>query len=99
MLKAALDGGSIFVMVIFLVGIAVVFIGALRHIIPIAWATPDESISPVRANLIEFILVFAPLAVLLGLGLWMPKLLFATLNSAANIIATTGRIMSSGVTP
>ena len=99
MLKAALDGGSIFVMVIFLVGIAVVFIGALRHIIPIAWATPDESISPVRANLIEFFLVFAPLAVLLGLGLWMPKLLFTTLNSAANIIAITGSIMSPGVTP
>ena len=98
-LKAALDGGSIFVMVIFLVGIAVVFIGALRHIIPIAWATPDESISPVRANLIEFFLVFAPLAVLLVLGLWMPKLLFTTLNSAANIIAITGSIMSPGVAP
>ena len=44
-LKAAVDGGSIFVMLSFLVGIAVVFIGAFGHIIPIAWATPENRLT------------------------------------------------------
>ena len=97
-LKAALDSASIFVLVVFILGIGVVFVGALGHIIPIAWGTPDESIEPVRANFFEFFLVIAPMAVLLLLGLWMPKTLFAVLNSAANIIGnTSGTVSLSGV--
>ena len=97
-LKAAVDSASTFVLVVFILGIGVVFVGALGHIIPIAWGTPDATISPVRANFVELFLVIAPLAVLLLLGLWMPKTLFAVLNSAANIIGnTSGTVSLSGV--
>jgi len=91
-LKAALDGGSIFVLVVFLAGIGVVFVGALGHIIPIAWGPNDKSLKPVRANFFEYFLVIAPLAVLLLLGLWMPQTLFTVLNSAAGIISNNGGV-------
>ena len=93
-LKAAVDSASTFVLVVFILGIGVVFVGALGHIIPIAWGTPDATISPVRANFVELFLVIAPLAVLLLLGLWMPKTLFAVLTSAANIICNTSGTVS-----
>jgi formate hydrogenlyase subunit 4 len=72
------------------VGIGVVFVGALRHIIPIAWDISDETIPPQRANFFEYFLVIVPLAVLLLLGLWMPQTLFAVLHKAADIIVNTG---------
>jgi hydrogenase-4 component F len=99
-LKAAVGSSSIFVPVVFILGISIIFVGALGHIIPIAWGSPDTTALPVRANCWELFLVIAPLAVLLLLGLYMPKTLFSALNSAANIIGDTGFTVSlSGVWP
>jgi hydrogenase-4 component F len=97
MIKAAIDSASIFILVVFIIGVGVVFVGALGHVIPLVWGVPDESIAPVRANFLELFLVIAPLAVLLLLGLWMPKTLFAVLTSAADIIKNTSSITAASL--
>ena len=56
----------------FLAGGSIVFVGALRHAIAMAWGEPSPVFEPERAGKIEVLLVFAPLAILLILGLWMP---------------------------
>lgn len=90
LLKAAIDQKALISLILFLLGAGIVFVGALGHAIPLAWAKPHKLLQPVRANFIEFTLVFAPLAVLLLLGLWMPEILFTVLNNAADIIRNTG---------
>jgi hydrogenase-4 component F len=85
-LKAAMDGGSAWVTGLYLAGLAVVFIGALGHAIPLAWGKPETEQKPVRANLVERLLVLLPLCVLLILGLWMPSALRTALNGAADVI-------------
>ncbi|MDA8126824.1 MAG: proton-conducting transporter membrane subunit [Deltaproteobacteria bacterium] len=93
-LKAALQGGSLLVAAVFLAGIGVVFIGALSHLIPMVWGTPaDPSLRPARPSFLEYLLVAAPLAVLLLLGLWMPQTLFRVLNAAAGIVSPAGGIV------
>jgi hydrogenase-4 component F len=96
-IKAAIDSASIAVLVIFLVGIGVVFVGALRHVINIAWGTPDETLPRERANFFEYFLVILPLAVLLLLGLWMPQTLFGVLHKAADIITNTGIVTAASI--
>jgi hydrogenase-4 component F len=99
-IKAAMETASVLVLVVFLAGISVVFIGALGHVIPLVWGAPEKSIAPVRANIFELFLVIVPLAVLLLLGLWMPQTLFAVLNSAAGVIGNYGGASASiGVGP
>jgi hydrogenase-4 component F len=99
LIKAAVDSQAWVVLSLFLLGAGIVFVGALGHAIPLVWGTNRESYSPVKATFFEAFLVFAPLAVLLVLGLWIPKTLFTALNSAANIIGITGSVASSGVGP
>jgi hypothetical protein len=99
LVKAAVDAHAWVVLSIFLLGAGIVFVGALGHAIPLVWGTNQKSLKPVGANLFEAFLAFAPLAVLLVLGLWMPETLFTALNSAANIIGITGMAAASGVGP
>jgi len=99
LIKAAVDNQAWVVLSLFLLGAAIVFVGALGHAIPLVWGTNKESLAPVKANLFETFLVFAPLVVLLVLGLWMPKPLFTALNSAANVIGITGIAVVAGVGP
>lgn len=99
LVKAAVDSHAWVVLSLFLLGAGLVFVGALGHAIPLVWGTNHESRKPVKANFFEAFLVFAPLAVLLVLGLWMPKPLFTALNSAASIIGIAGSVTSSGVGP
>jgi hydrogenase-4 component F len=86
-LNAAMSGHSAWVAGLYLAGLAVVFIGALGHAIPMAWGKPETEEEPVRANPVERMLVLLPLCVLLILGLWMPPPLRTALNGAADIIA------------
>jgi hydrogenase-4 component F len=88
-LRTAVDAGNYPIAIAFLAGISVVFIGALRYAIPIAWK-PAES-TPVfpAASLLEHILVIVPLSVLLAMGIWMPPFLTAVFASAAAVLGGT----------
>jgi hydrogenase-4 component F len=101
LLKAAIDKGATVSLVLFLLGAGIVFIGALGHAIPLAWGRPHSTVPVLRTSVVDFILVFAPLAVLLLLGLWMPQPLQSALNASADIIRTTGSVSASslGVIP
>jgi hydrogenase-4 component F len=86
MLKAAVDKRAIFSLILFLAGGGVVFVGALRHAIAMAWGEPSPVVEPERGSIVEVFLVFAPLAILLVLGLWMPGSLLNILKQAASVL-------------
>lgn len=90
LLRAALDKGAFVSLILFLLGAGIVFVGALGHAIPLVWNKPQGEKKRLRTNACEFLLVFAPLAVLLLFGLWMPETVYFFLNTAADIIRNTG---------
>lgn len=85
-MKSAMDSHAILTLIIFLSGLSVVFIGALRYAISMAWGEPSPTAEPERAEAVEYFLAFAPLAVLLLLGLWMPSPLSNILKQAASVL-------------
>lgn len=85
-LKAAVDGRAIIWMILFLAGSSVVFIGALRHAIAMAWGEPALVSAPERTGVIEKFLAFAPMAMLLMLGIWIPGPLLNVLKQAAAVL-------------
>jgi hydrogenase-4 component F len=85
-LKAAMDSHAILALILFLAGCSVAFVGALRHAIAVAWGDPAPTVEPERAGKIEMLLVWAPLAILLILGLWMPRPLSNILSQAAAVL-------------
>lgn len=85
--KAALDAGKLLVVILFLAGAGVIFIGALGVLLPLAFgksANPPVVSPP--AGPLERALVAGLLALLLVLGLWMPAPLQSALNQAAAIL-------------
>lgn len=85
-LKAALDSGARLAAALFLSGVGVVFVGALRHVIAMAWDPPAPALKPPKAGWLEGALVFGPLSALLLLGVWMPPPLVSALAQAARIL-------------
>src|SRR2546425_5322754 len=81
-LKAAVDARSLTVLVIFLLGTATVFVGALRHAIAMAWGSHDGPPSARTATAVDGGVVFACVAILVLLGLWMPRSLLQTIEAA-----------------
>ena len=91
-LKAAVDGRAILTLILFLAGGSVVFVGALGHAIAMAWGEPSPAAEPERAGIVEMFLAFAPLAILLVLGLWMPGT--ASEHSETGCLCTGGQLMT-----
>jgi hydrogenase-4 component F len=85
-LKAAIDARAVTVLVLFLLGTATVFVGALRHAIAMAWGSPAGTPYARPATAIDIGVVSGGLALLVVLGLWMPQPLLATIAAAARII-------------
>jgi hydrogenase-4 component F len=85
-LKAAVDANAWVVAGLFLAGTGIVFIGALRHGVGVAWNPGVGQPAPENAGLAEKALVIVPLGALLALGLWMPEWLRAVLTQAADVI-------------
>jgi hydrogenase-4 component F len=85
-LKAAVDRRATLPLILGLAGASIVFVGALRNAIAMAWGEPSPVSEPERAGKMEVLLVFAPLAVLLVLGLWMPGPLVHLLKQAASVL-------------
>jgi formate hydrogenlyase subunit 3/multisubunit Na+/H+ antiporter MnhD subunit len=101
-LKAAMDSGAILVLVLFLFGAGVVFVGALGHAIPLVWGKTTATVQPARAGVLETLLVVLPLVLLLVLGLWMPGPFQTALNAAADVIRHVNPVSAvslGGVTP
>jgi hydrogenase-4 component F len=88
--KAAADSQAILVLVLFLAGAGVVFIGALGHATAMAWGTAPAGVRTGKTGLVDTVLVVAPLALLLMLGLWMPEWLRTVLQQAADVIVPAG---------
>ncbi|OGK06779.1 MAG: hypothetical protein A2W80_16920 [Candidatus Riflebacteria bacterium GWC2_50_8] len=88
-LKAAVDSSRMLVVVAFLTGTGVVFIGALRYALPLAFGEITEHFEPVPTRKLDALLVAAPLLILLILGVWMPRPLQSVLSRAAAIIQTS----------
>ncbi len=85
-LRAAIDAGEWVTAALFITGMCVVFTGALRFLIPIAWR-PGTAIPQFRKSTVaECILVGLPLAVLLALGVWIPGFLGQAFASAAQVL-------------
>jgi hydrogenase-4 component F len=89
-LKAAMTAVPVWAVVLFLSGLAVIFIGALNHSIGMAWGeTPPQSVSShgsSRPAAVEIALVAGMLILLTGLGLWMPGPLRQGLSAAAAVV-------------
>jgi hydrogenase-4 component F len=85
-LKAAIDSHATISMILFLSGSGIVFVGALRHAIAMAWGEPASIAVPEHAGAVEKFLAFAPMAVLLVLGVWIPRPLLNVLKQAASVL-------------
>ena len=85
-LKAAVDRQAMATLILFMVGTGIVFVGALRHGILVAWGEEVEPPRAERTSAVEIALVVAPLAALLFLGLWMPAPLRSAIQAAAAIV-------------
>ncbi|MGD0897860.1 MAG: proton-conducting transporter membrane subunit [Thermoguttaceae bacterium] len=88
-LKAALNAGAYVTAALFLVGLGIVFIGALGHAISMAWGRPETAPQPSRVYRAEALLAWTPLAMLLALGLWIPPPLGALITQAAAVLGVT----------
>ena len=75
---------------LFLAGAAVVFVGALKHAVSMAWGGVEPGALPQRVRGVEVGLVVVCLTLLLGLGLWLPESLATAMTEAARVI-TGGR--------
>lgn len=89
--KAAVDGRSVWTLVLFLFGIGVAFIGALRPAIGMVWGEPGPDAKPPwgkpeRAGIVGTGIVAGSLAALLFLGLWIPRPLWIAIHGAAKVI-------------
>jgi hydrogenase-4 component F len=85
-LRAAAEAQAYGVLVLFLVGACIVFVGALRHVIAPAWGEEVATPRPGREGPADVLLVGGGLFLLLLLGLWLPALLADTLARAAWIV-------------
>jgi len=85
-LKAAVDAGAYWTAALFLTGVGVVFVGALRHVISMAWEPLADVVSARKTYRLEGALVFGPLVVLLVLGVWLPHSFLSILTRAAGLL-------------
>jgi hydrogenase-4 component F len=86
-LRTAVGAGAYAIAGIFLAATIVIFIGALRVLIPMAWGPAGRTVQPLRATPGDRMLVLLPLLALLALGLLMPGFLRDALAAAAAVIA------------
>jgi len=85
-LRAAAVGRAFVVLALFLLGVGIVFVGALRHAITVAWGDEICKPEPQSGSAADAVLVWGALALLLVLGLWMPGPLGSALEAAAAVV-------------
>jgi hydrogenase-4 component F len=85
-LRAAADAQAFAILVLFLLGVGIVFVGALKQAITPAWGDEVKPPIPAPRSPADAVVVLGGLAVLLLLGLWMPGPLRGALDAAASIV-------------
>ncbi|MCI0343372.1 MAG: hypothetical protein L0216_19880 [Planctomycetales bacterium] len=85
-LRAAIERGSVLAALAFLAGAGIVFAGALRHAIAMAWGDLPAGARREAPSPLSAALVLGPLAALLLLGIWVPGPLREALESAADLV-------------
>ncbi len=83
LLRAAVGSGAWLVLVVFLAASSVVFVSALRHLIDMAYGDPQPELPAPSNGAGAVMVVVAPLALLLLLGLWMPLWFLHAIGDAA----------------
>jgi len=63
-----------------------VFIGVLRHAIPMAWAPGERPAAAHAPGILEWLIVALPLAAVLISGLWMPPFAREAFAAAASVM-------------
>lgn len=86
LLRAAIEQGRVWVVVIFLVGTAIIFVRVMAAVVPLAWGRPaaDREIQP--SSPLGMALVLVPVCALLLLGLLLPTPLGNAIRAAADVI-------------
>jgi hydrogenase-4 component F len=87
-LRAAAAGQAFIVLALFLLGVGIVFVGALRNAMAVAWGEEVYEPKPQSRGAADAVLVFGALGLLLLLGLWMPGPLQRALDAAASVLGT-----------
>jgi hydrogenase-4 component F len=87
-LRAAAGGRAFSVLALFLLGVGIVFVGALRHAMTVAWGEEVYEPKPQFRGVADAVLVFGALGLLLLLGLWMPGPLQRALDAAASVLGS-----------
>jgi hydrogenase-4 component F len=85
-LRAGAEARAFAALTLFLIGVAIVFVGAMRHVVGVAWG--EETCVPKadRCGAEDRVLVWGALGLLLLLGLWIPEPLRAVLEAAASVV-------------
>ncbi len=90
--KAAVEKGAYPQLVIFLLGIGIIFVGMLGRAIPLFWDKPERSDYNSTTGKLEYGLVILPLILLILLGLFMPLFLKDILIKASAVINISGPV-------
>lgn len=85
-LKASLAAHRYWISFLFLGGMSIVFVGALQHVMHVAWEPSKQEPFVERLRILDTVLVLVPLLVLLTLGVWLPNPLSSVLGKAAAIL-------------
>ena len=88
--QAALAARRYVALALAVLGAAAAFVGILGHALDLAWGKDTRSETGPRTGVMEKIVVFAPLLLLLLLGLWLPGPLVTTLRAAAEVVEGVG---------
>jgi hydrogenase-4 component F len=84
--QAAIDARRAWTVVLFLLGTSIVFAGALRHAMAMAWEEPPELPASRPRVPLDVALVVTMLGALLVLGLVMPAPLRAAIEAAVRVL-------------
>ncbi len=98
-LKAAFDAGAWLALATLLLGLAVAFVGMMRHTIRLAWGRPDAAQAPLATSRLESLLVALPLLLLVGLALFLPQPLADLIGAAARCVGAQAGTLAVGTLP
>jgi hydrogenase-4 component F len=98
-LKAAFDAGAWLALATLLAGLAVAFVGMMRHTIRLAWARAEGVPAPLRTGRLELALVALPLVLLVGLALVLPQPVADLLAAAARCVSSPAPTLFAGSRP
>ena len=98
-LKAAFDAGAWLALATLLAGLAVAFVGMMRHTIRLAWARPEGEPAPLATSRLELALVVLPLALLVGFALVLPRPVAELISDAAHVVSGPAATLFAGNRP